>query len=200
MTVEGDRPVALRGDPTHPYTRGALCNKVADYLAYARSPDRVLHPMRRVGPRGSNEFTRISWDEALAQRDTRLARDYPLALITPANHYFLNSIFADVPHQQRRAGPATLMIHPEDAATRGIAPGDEVQVGNARGAFFAVADVTDRVRPGVVASTKGRWPADARRGATANATVDERDSDMGGGAVYHDNRVQVERAGAAEAG
>jgi hypothetical protein len=54
--------------------------------------------------------------------------------------------------------------------------------------------VTDRVRPGVVASTKGRWPADARDGATVNATVDERDSDMGGGAVYHDNRVQVERA------
>src|SRR5262249_4260629 len=67
VTVEGDRPVALRGDPTHPYTRGALCNKVADYLAYTRSPDRVLYPMRRIGPKGSNEFARISWDEALAQ-------------------------------------------------------------------------------------------------------------------------------------
>jgi len=86
------------------------------------------------------------------------------------------------------------MIHPEDAASRGIAAGDEVRVGNARGAFFAIADVTDRVRPGVVASPKGRWPVDARHGATVNATVDERDSDMGGGAVYHDNRVQVARA------
>ena len=129
-----------------------------------------------------------------SQRDTPLARDYPLALVSPADHYFLNSIFANVAHQQRRAGPATLLIHPDDAAPRGIAAGDEVRVGNARGAFFAIAEVTDRVRPGVVASPKGRWPVDAQHGATVNATVDERDSDMGGGAVYHDNRVQVARA------
>jgi anaerobic selenocysteine-containing dehydrogenase len=93
-----------------------------------------------------------------AIRITALAREYPLALVTPANHYFLNSIFANVARQQRRAGAVTLVIHPDDAAPRGIAPGDEVRVGNARGSFFAVADVSDRVRPGVVASTKGRWP------------------------------------------
>ena len=74
-----------------------------------------------------------------AQRDTALARDYPLALITPADHYFLNSIFANVPRQQRRAGTPTLLIHPDDAAPRCIASGDEVRVSNARGAFMAVA-------------------------------------------------------------
>jgi anaerobic selenocysteine-containing dehydrogenase len=57
----------------------------------------------------------------------------------------------------------------------------------------AVADVSDRVRPGVVASPKGRWPRDSKEGSTVNATVDERDSDMGGGAVFHDNRVRVEK-------
>ena len=51
------------------------------------------------------------------------------------------------------------------------------------------------VRPGVVASTKGPWPRDSKQGAAVNATVDERDSDMGGGAVYHDNRVRVEKVG-----
>ncbi len=122
------------------------------------------------------------------------AEDYPLALLTPANHYFLNSIFANVASQQRRAGAPALVIHPDDASPRGIATGDAVRIGNARGSFVAVAEVSDRVRPGVVASTKGRWPAHARHGATVNATVDERDSDMGGGAVYHDNRVRVERA------
>lgn len=54
-------------------------------------------------------------------------------------------------------------------------------------------EITDRVRQGVVASTKGKWPRHTRDGATVNATVDERDSDMGGGAVYHDNRVEVEK-------
>jgi hypothetical protein len=52
-----------------------------------------------------------------------------------------------------------------------------------RGSFFAVADVSDRIRPGVVASTKGRWPGCSKEGATINATVDDRDSDMGGGAL-----------------
>jgi anaerobic selenocysteine-containing dehydrogenase len=81
-----------------------------------------------------------------------------------------------------------LVIHPDDAAPRCIASGDEVRVANARGTFFAVADVSDRVRSGVVASTKGRWPGDSKQGATINATVDERDSDMGGGAVYRQPR------------
>jgi anaerobic selenocysteine-containing dehydrogenase len=129
-----------------------------------------------------------------SQRDTTLARDYPLALVTPANHFFLNSLFANVARQQRRAGAATLVIHPDDAAPRGIATGDEVRIANARGSFLAIADVSDRVRPGVVASPKGRWPGHAKEGTNVNATVDERDSDMGGGAVYHDNRVRVDKS------
>jgi anaerobic selenocysteine-containing dehydrogenase len=128
-----------------------------------------------------------------SQRGTALAREYPLALVTPADHYFLNSIFANVAKQQRRSGAATLLIHPDDAVPRQIASGDEVRVANARGSFFAVADVSDRIRPGVVASTKGKWPANSKQGATVNATVDHRDSDMGSGATYHDNRVRVDK-------
>ena len=64
---------------------------------------------------------------------------------------------------------------------------------NARGAFAATAEVSDRVRPGVAATTKGHW-ANLSGGATVNATVDERDADMGHGAVFHDNRVEVEPA------
>ena len=80
-----------------------------------------------------------------SQQDTPLAREYPLALVTPADHYFLNSIFANVAKQQRRSGAATLLIHPDDAAPRRIAAGDEVRVANARGAFLAVAE-RDRSR------------------------------------------------------
>jgi anaerobic selenocysteine-containing dehydrogenase len=123
-----------------------------------------------------------------------LADEYPLALITPADHYFLNSIFANVPLQQQRSGTPTVVIHPDDAGPLRIASGEEVRVGNARGSFLAVAEVSDRVRRGVVASSKGRWPRHSKEGATVNATVDERDSDMGGGAVYHDNRVRIDKA------
>jgi anaerobic selenocysteine-containing dehydrogenase len=127
-----------------------------------------------------------------AQQDTPLAARFPLALIAGADHYFLNSLFANIPGQSRRSGPPVVRIHPDDAAARSLATGCEARVFNDRGAFVARVEVTDRVRPGVVASTKGRWPRHVKGGATVNATVDERDSDMGGGAVFHDNRVEVE--------
>lgn len=86
-------------------------------------------------------------------------------------------------------------VHPEDATPRRLETGCEARVFNDRGAFVARVEVTPRVRPGVVASTKGRWPRLSKDGATVNATVDERDADMGGGAVFHDNRVEIERLG-----
>jgi anaerobic selenocysteine-containing dehydrogenase len=128
-----------------------------------------------------------------AQRDTPLAARYPLALIAGADHYFLNSLFANVADQMKRSGPPTIRIHSEDATVRGLETGHEARVFNDRGAFVALVEVTDRVRRGVAASTKGRWPRFVTGGATVNATVDERDSDMGGGAVFHDNRVEIER-------
>ncbi|MBF6136905.1 molybdopterin-dependent oxidoreductase [Nocardia otitidiscaviarum] len=113
-----------------------------------------------------------------------------LVLISAASHYFLNSTFGANPELRRRAGEATVAVHPEDAAARGLADGAPVLVSNARGGFKAVVAVTDRVRPGVAATTKGRW-AKFSGGATVNATIAERDADYGGGAVFHDNRVRI---------
>ncbi len=52
ITVEDERATRIQGDPEHPVTRGFLCAKVAKYLDRVYSPDRVLYPMRRVGPKG----------------------------------------------------------------------------------------------------------------------------------------------------
>ncbi len=66
VTVEDGRAVEVRGAPDHPPTAGALCTKVARYLERTYSPERVLHPLRRVGRKGEGRFERIGWDEALA--------------------------------------------------------------------------------------------------------------------------------------
>ncbi|MFE3546816.1 molybdopterin-dependent oxidoreductase [Nocardia sp. NPDC059177] len=113
-----------------------------------------------------------------------------LVLISAASHYFLNTTFGSNPELRRRAGEPRITLHPADAELRGIADGTPVVVTNARGSFEAIAELSDRVRPGVAATTKGRW-AKFTNGATVNATVAERDADYGGGAVFHDNRVEV---------
>jgi anaerobic selenocysteine-containing dehydrogenase len=59
--------VSLRGDPDHPFTRGFLCRKVSRYLERAYHPDRLMHPLRRVGPKGSGRWQRVGWDEAIAE-------------------------------------------------------------------------------------------------------------------------------------
>jgi len=119
-------------------------------------------------------------------------RRHPLSLIAPASHFFMNSMFANKPDLLARAGNPQLTLHPDDAARRHLCEGQRVRIGNDRGSFEAVLAVDDRVRPGVAATVKGYWPKLQGMRANANATVDERDSDMGGGAVYHDNRVEVE--------
>ncbi len=67
VTVEDGRAVAVRGNPDHSFTAGFLCNKVSRYHERTHSPDRLLHPMRRVGAKGEGRFERISWEEAIAE-------------------------------------------------------------------------------------------------------------------------------------
>ncbi|MCM6772886.1 molybdopterin-dependent oxidoreductase [Nocardia sp. CDC159] len=113
-----------------------------------------------------------------------------LVLISAAAHHFLNTTFGSNPELLRRAGEPTVIVHPDDAADRGILDGAKILVANARGSFEALAEVSDRVRPGVAATTKGRW-AKLSGGSTVNATIAERDADFAGGAVFHDNRVRI---------
>ena len=72
VTVENGRGVRLRGNPDHPVTRGFLCAKVARYLDREYSPLRLLHPLRRAGPKGAGEFEPIGWDEALDEVAAKL--------------------------------------------------------------------------------------------------------------------------------
>src|SRR5512134_1857701 len=72
VTVEDGVAVKIQGDPSMPFTQGTLCTKVAYYLERTYSPDRLLHPLKRVGPKGSGRFERISWDTALDEIAARL--------------------------------------------------------------------------------------------------------------------------------
>lgn len=84
VSVQDGRVVKVQGDPDHPTTHGALCTKVSRYAERSYHPERVLHPLRRVGPKGSGQFVRVGWGEALDDIAARLqaiaARD-PQAIL-----------------------------------------------------------------------------------------------------------------------
>ncbi len=122
----------------------------------------------------------------------RTASATKLTLITPAAHTFLNTIFGNNPELLRRSKGPKVFVNGEDAAARGLTDGQLARVFNANGEFTTYVEISDRVRPGVIAASKGHWPKLSPGGSNPNAVVDERDADMGRGAVYHDNLVDIE--------
>jgi anaerobic selenocysteine-containing dehydrogenase len=125
------------------------------------------------------------------ERDPELVRRYPLALLSPPAHSFLNSSFVNVASLRRSAGKPTLEIHADDAGRRGIADGMKVSIYNDRGAFTADAVVTDRVRPGVVAAPSVWWAKLTDERSNANHTTSQALTDIGAGATFYDNQVEV---------
>ncbi|WP_233508103.1 molybdopterin-containing oxidoreductase family protein [Spongiactinospora gelatinilytica] len=122
------------------------------------------------------------------------SREYPLMLVTPASHTFLNTIFANNPELRRRAkGPKVLVSEP-DATARGLTDGQWARVFNAHGEFTAEVEISDRVRPGVAATFKGHWAKLSPGGTNVNAVVEERDTDLGPGVAFHDNFVEISPA------
>jgi anaerobic selenocysteine-containing dehydrogenase len=65
--VEDGKLVEVRGNKDHPMTRGTLCVKLKDFHDHHANPDRLMYPLRRTGPKGSKQFERIGWDEAIAE-------------------------------------------------------------------------------------------------------------------------------------
>ncbi len=74
--VENGKVVDFYANPDHPVTQGWLCAKVRPYLDRVYAPDRLEYPFRRSGPKGSNQWERISWDDAISEIATPLDRHH----------------------------------------------------------------------------------------------------------------------------
>jgi len=87
--VEEGRVVSVKGDPDHPFTKGAVCVKVKHYGERVHSPLRVLHPLKRVGPKGAGAFEPISWNQAfdeIVERYEAIISDFGSEAILPYSY------------------------------------------------------------------------------------------------------------------
>lgn len=90
VTIQDGVVTNVTGDPDHPVTKGAICNKVRQLPGRVHHPDRLMQPMRRTGPKGELRFEPISWDEAYDEiiiRMKNLIRDYGAESILPYSFY-----------------------------------------------------------------------------------------------------------------
>lgn len=86
--LENGTIVEIAGDPDYPFNKGAQCSKGASALEEIDHPNRINYPLKRVGERGSGEFTRVSWEEALddiAGKLERLKKEYGAETISSIN-------------------------------------------------------------------------------------------------------------------
>ncbi len=120
-----------------------------------------------------------------------LAARFPLQMLSPPVPAFLNSTFVNIDSLRQQAGQPTLEIHPQDAAARDIGNGQRVRIFNDRGSFQAKAIVAENVRPGVVVSQGIWWNKYAADGVNGNVTTSTRLTDLGAGATFFDNLVEV---------
>ena len=120
-----------------------------------------------------------------------LAEKYPLNIVTPKSHGFLNSQYANEAHKVRGQGEQFVLIHPQDAAERGIQQGDFVRVFNDRGEFHGDARISEDTQAGVVVATLGYWRSLNRGGGACNVISSDQFVNLGHAPSLSDNLVEV---------
>jgi len=148
---------------------------------------------QRLADMGMDPLPTYTPPRELPETAPELARRFPLILISSPRHFFLNSTFVNVESLRKNAEPECVM-HSNDAEGRGLSPGTRVVVHNDRGHFTAILRTGDQIREGVVWAPSIWWGKLAPDGTNANATTSQGETDLGHGAVFYDNLVEVSAA------
>jgi anaerobic selenocysteine-containing dehydrogenase len=115
--------------------------------------------------------------------------DWPLTLITPASPKLINSMFGEF-----QSPSPTVLLHPDDAAARGLAAGQLVRVENGRGSIEVRLEVHDETRRGVAVMSKGVWLDNHADGWGVNSLTPATADPLVRGACFNDCRVEVSAA------
>lgn len=130
-----------------------------------------------------------TYDPAIEIED-EMKQQYPLLLMSPNTKNRIHSQFGNLEIIKMVSGPPTINMNPVDAELRGIKNGDLVEVFNVRGQFTIFAELSYQVRVGCAVIPNGWW---GTQGAPVNSLSAGRETDMGHGSAFHNNRVEVKR-------
>jgi anaerobic selenocysteine-containing dehydrogenase len=119
----------------------------------------------------------------------KLAEKYPLNVISPKSHAFLNSCYANMEGKQKTQGDQFVLMNKVNAKQRNINDGDMVKVFNDRGSYEGVLRLTDDVNPGIIVSTLGYWRQHNK--GTVNSISSAEFANMGNAPTFSDNLVEV---------
>ena len=185
--LQAEHSIELKFEPEVPFADGRFPTPSGKVELYSQTmADMGLEPLAGYVPMadgGGNDGQVLNG---------RFPPSQSLTLITSAAHHFTTSTFANQADLLKREGTPFVEIHPDDAASRGIEHGQQVVVENGRGWVQLRAVVTDGIRPGVLASPKGRW-SKLDGGRNVNWTVSDALADMAGQSTFHSNRVWVRK-------
>jgi anaerobic selenocysteine-containing dehydrogenase len=123
--------------------------------------------------------------------EERDAARWPLRLLTAPGYFQAHTAYAGVDFLRRREGAPIAILHPDEAASRGLQNGAKVRLRNERGAVGLVLKISDEVRPGVVL-VPGQRSAGETVSGTINMLVSDRYTDLGAGATYQSTFLEVE--------
>ena len=174
-------------------------------LALPTNADGLALPFSTPGwfrtPSGKGELLPVPEFHAPVESRGSENADYPLEFLPRKADNYMNSTFANQPgHQRMEAATAGILeMHADDAAARGVAAGDEVEVFNTRGRIILRAKPSPKVGKGVVAARLdwSKLGSDlSGSGANVNALTSERLTDIGGGATFYSTLVEVRRVSA----
>ncbi|RMG96871.1 MAG: molybdopterin oxidoreductase family protein [Chloroflexi bacterium] len=183
--LQAESYIPLQFEPEVPFADGRFPTPSGKVELYSQTlADRGLDPLPAWSPMddgGGQEGATVNG---------RFSPDQSLILLSGAAHHFVTSSMANQPDLLQREGEPFVEIHPQDALARGIQHGDRVIVENGRGWCELKAVVTEDVRPGVLASPKGRW-SKLGNGRNINWTTSDALGDMAGQSTFHSNRVWI---------
>ncbi|WP_407569310.1 molybdopterin oxidoreductase family protein [Deinococcus altitudinis] len=186
-----DELMAALLDTDHPYLAGVTPERLkAEGSVPLNLPDEFLPYAHGAGtPSGRVMFTPVP---GYVPVQAQLTPEYPLRLITPPAHHFMNSTYGNVEYLNRAEGnEPQVMVHPQDAGAAGVQHGGYATLGSEQGRVRRRVHVTEDVQPGVVVVEGTWWGLSAPDGQSINALTAQTLTDLGGGSTFHNTRVHL---------